>query len=115
MKFNDNMTHSMVLCDFFYNFYKLKEGGNNPILMQTTGLKDKNGQEIYEGDILYSDFPKDDPCYVIIIFEDGSFRKQYNDWDNTLSKPAITRTEINILNLVVVGNVHETPNLIQSI
>ncbi len=114
-KFNENMKQSKVLCDFFDDFNKLKEGDNDPILMQTTGLKDKNGKEIYEGDILASDFPEDDQCYVIIIFEDGAFRKQYKDWDNTLSRPAITSVEIDILKLVVVGNIHETPDLIQSI
>lgn len=78
---------------------------------QYTGLKDENGKEIYEGDIVNSDFPEDGACYAVIIFEDGAFRKQYKDWDNTLSKPIITSVEIDILKLVVVGNVHENQDL----
>ena len=77
------------------------------VVMQYTGLKDKNGKPIYEGDILTNSYGKID---VVIFYENGFFGKsksnmgKNNYWYNPLSSDYIKNKE-------VIGNIYENPEL----
>jgi len=81
---------------------------NDLILLQYTGLKDKNGKEIYEGDVIRvkSLYETDEPvdCNAKVLFRDGSFRTDFHD---SLLNMAGKNGEIE-----AIGNVYENPELI---
>ena len=82
-------------------------------LMQYTGLKDKNGKEIYEGDIVYVEavaYGRD--MNAMIFWKDGGFWLRWEDgyesylqdWVKELAKSA-----------EVIGNIYENPELIKRV
>ena len=81
------------------------------ILMQYTGLHDKNGQEIYEGDIVYCQ-TKFGKAKAIIKFIDGKFVAY---WNSALTHPEnghhIACYEIN-KRFEVIGNEYDNPELL---
>ena len=74
---------------------------NKPI-MQYTGLKDKNGKDIYEGDVVAVDLED----WIVKWDDDEAMSWLHKDekW-NTLS---IHRED----EIEVIGNIHENPGLI---
>ncbi len=72
------------------------------LVMQYTGLKDKNGKEIYEGDILDGG-ESYEGRYVVIYSGFGFWLK---DWPDELYSDDFTERE-------VIGNIYENPELIK--
>lgn len=77
------------------------------ILMQFTGLKDKNGKEIYEGDIyevpinivkMYHKHYSEDKYIKEVYFDRGTFVIDYLDWLDKIE---------------VIGNIYENPELLK--
>ncbi|EJB2784747.1 hypothetical protein MT884_000179 [Enterococcus faecalis] len=71
-------------------------------LMQSTGLKDENGVEIFEGDIGWDDHQE---VHGQVIFENGAFKYE---WEN-ISEDLFEVTD----DIEIVGNIHENPELLE--
>ena len=76
-------------------------------VMQYTGLKDKNGKEIYEGDVLM-----ESEHGVFEVVWDSKYCKFKLDW--TRVSPAIQYPEWNRgVRMEVIGNIYENPELLK--
>lgn len=81
---------------------------NNDLnLMQSTGLLDKNGQEIFEGDIvkMAKDVYSDLTYYEIVRHRGGAYRLESNQHGCELW--------LRHTNCEVIGNIYENPELLE--
>ena len=108
---NKNIHQSRMNVALFSDYIR-EEGW--AVLMQYTGLKDKNGKEIYEGDVV-----KIDAGYS----GDHFYRESLGiiTWDedrwypnNPKEKDGITWQDFNYrMDVEIIGNVYESPELCQ--
>ena len=80
-------------------------------LMQYTGLKDKKGKEIYEGDILsWLNFYGKEIYRHEVIFQNGAFKLK---GPNSVFKQMIKNFPITDLkDIEIIGNIYERPELV---
>lgn len=84
-----------LLCGLLYD-----KGKRELELMQFTGLKDKNGKEIYEGDIIQNNALKEQDKTWVIEFDRGCFGSH---------KMALRA----MINMEIIGNIYENPELLE--
>lgn len=96
----------MAMRDMFENGFVTED--EHRYLMQYTGFKDKNGREIYEGDIImqlsertYDDFTG------VVKFIDGSY--VIESADGKTSVYLFDEVAFNVL----IGNIYENPELLE--
>ena len=86
------------------------------IPLQFTGLLDKNGKEIYEGDILASKYDKR-PFEIIWKDGIGDLQQEVGFWmlnKFTNSVFMIHQGHINDRKLEIIGNIYESPELLNN-
>ncbi|MCT3056485.1 hypothetical protein EFN29_03250 [Leuconostoc citreum] len=87
---------------------------NKAVLEQYTGLKDKNGVEIYENDIIHvqSNLYKDH--IGAIIWSQGTAGFCISDNTNEFNIPRPLGIQMDgFLSYEVIGNIHENPDLLE--
>lgn len=77
-------------------------------LMQYTGLKDKNGKEIYEGDILLYD----SNSKTSVFYKNGAFVRSYGNSNMYLLYDSFIEDGC-LYNYEVIGNIYENPELLE--
>ena len=115
---------------------ELKNVSNTEMVIeQFTGLKDKNGKEIYEGDIIKSNWNRFDGEYIgenyVVKFGEfyynggyessyggygyyaESIHDQYNFGASSLNNIPCNQSEKEFYDIEIIGNIHENEDLLK--
>lgn len=108
MDFTDKSIQYLKRSEIINAYILRRESFSNVELMQYTGLKDKDGKEIYEGDIL---FFRDENMKYIVVWQDAAFIIKSIEIRKYSEKMCwLDDTEICC---EIVGNIYENPELLE--
>lgn len=108
--FNEDMFRHLdpdpiLISAFFRDVFKRRAGGNDIHVMQFTGLKDKNGKEIYEGDVLrYQLYTSAPVCAFAVRWHSNGYWCVFDDGECWFPDQHIRE---------VIGNIYENPELVK--
>lgn len=75
-------------------------------IMRYTGLKDKNGMDIFEGDIIKEKIDENEYILCEVVYDNGAFRGQERLYDPEYLISEWAHGE-------VIGNIYENPELFE--
>ena len=94
-----------------FNDQIIKSLSKDEIVMQFTGLKDKNGVDIYDGDYLSNNYN----AKGVVSFVNGMFVVKFTYEETLLTKDGETAYfRLCTVNLItdIIGNIYENPKLL---
>ena len=110
--------HEVVSIDFrdwrvYYKAYGLRNYWNkNVVLMQSTGLYDKNGVEIFQGDVVKIVYDGE-PFIGVVVYDlgeaDFKATNGHEDYGNNFQYLTVGES------IEVIGNVHQHPELLEDV
>ncbi|EAC5039201.1 hypothetical protein J3W96_002929 [Listeria monocytogenes] len=94
-----------TLCVDWYNF-------DDVVLMQYTGLKDKNGKKIFEGDIVINS--NGQIGYIAFLVQEAGFVVVLKNSDYRLGHRNTNECYERATHHKIIGNIHENPELLEA-
>jgi uncharacterized phage protein (TIGR01671 family) len=119
----DNENYIITNCDNIpiFDLWNFAEYVITETVGQFTGLTDRNGKKIFEGDIVVTRYPKGDICSIgDVQFDSGVFGaewtavKENKAMVGSWGQPHNLRRFYDdiIKNIEIIGNIHDNPELL---
>ena len=112
IRFDLDGSVSVVL--FKGNFLDVSGPREKIVLMQSTGLKDKNGKEIFEGDIIAIEVDDTETPINARVSQNSKIGVlMFHVFEDNEDVPMVELLEDNSVAFEIIGNIYENPELLE--
>lgn len=114
MYFQDGSVEELELNDTVMNDY-ITAYPDEIELMQSTGLKDKNGQEIFEGDIIDIEVDDTETPINARVFQNSKIGiLMFHVFEDNEDVPMVELLEDNSVAFEIIGNIYDNKELLDA-